>query len=126
MLENPDWNSTPAHSLGLMAGCDTCSLYYIEQVGGGFVFVDPHHSEIERAGVGAGIHEVQLVRSTMYTTTVAMVEEGHIGSPHNPNNRYPPPPLCNSHTKVPNQYGPYTYRSLDKAVACPYTYQGWI
>jgi hypothetical protein len=28
------------------------------------------------------------------------------------------PPLCNSCAKVPNQYGPYAYCSLDKGVAC--------
>ena len=28
----------------------------------------------------------------------------------------PPPPLCKSYAKVPNQYGPYACCSLDKAV----------
>ena len=30
----------------------------------------------------------------------------------------PPPPPCNSYAKVPNEYGPYAYYSLDKGVAC--------
>ena len=30
----------------------------------------------------------------------------------------PPPPRCISYTKVPNQYGPYAYCSLDTGVAC--------
>ena len=29
-----------------------------------------------------------------------------------------PPPPCISYAKVPNQYGPYAYCSLDTGVAC--------
>ena len=31
---------------------------------------------------------------------------------------YTPPPPCISYAKVPNQYGPYAYCSLDTGVAC--------
>ena len=30
----------------------------------------------------------------------------------------PPPPPCISYAKIPNQYGPYAYCSLDTGVAC--------
>ena len=37
-----------------------------------------------------------------------------------------PPPPCNSYAKVPNQYGPYAYCSLDKAVDAQAQKEKWM
>ena len=41
-----------------------------------------------------------------------------------PHLMYPPRRPCNSYGKVPSQYGPYAYCSLDKGVACTYHIHG--
>ena len=85
----------------------------------------PHHSTRSRGGIRTCTSALTRRALHRYIAKAAVVQPSRNHEKYNHVELlcYPPPP-CNSYGKVPNQYGPCAYCSLDRAVPCAYHMHG--